>query len=150
MKRLGADVETFTVGFGEESYDESNNAAEAARYYATHHHSSTLHMDPVHNLGQCLKAFGEPFADPSAIPTWHLCQHARRFATVALSGDGADELFGGYRRYYARKQLSKLMAIPAWLRHNFLYRFVEAFPEGSEYYATSLVKKMKLFSRMAK
>src|SRR3990172_9553567 len=103
MKRLGADVDSFTVGFREDSFDESSHAQDAAEYLGTRHHAGHLAMELPGAVEECLEAFGEPFADPSALPTGHLCRHTREHVTVALSGDGVDELFGGYQRYYARR-----------------------------------------------
>jgi asparagine synthase (glutamine-hydrolysing) len=91
-------IATFTIGFDGES-DETGYAAAMARRYATAHHSERTAVDYVEAAREQARIFGEPFADSSSIPTHRVSALARRDVTVALSGDGGDELFAGYRRY---------------------------------------------------
>lgn len=149
MKRLGANVKSFTVGFTEASYDERDAAEKTARYFATEHHEQIMemHFQPI--MERWLASFGEPFGDPSALPTWYLSQHARRFVTVALSGDGGDELFAGYRRYQAGRFLMRFISLPSWVREKLVNRLIKALPEGDRYYGENSIKKAKLFMRMA-
>jgi asparagine synthase (glutamine-hydrolysing) len=100
MAGLSADpVVTCSIAFGEEAYDESRFARMVSHRYGTAHH--VLQVDPsAYDLVDRLIGFyDEPFADSSAIPTYHVCGLGRRSVTVALSGDGGDEVFAGYRRY---------------------------------------------------
>jgi asparagine synthase (glutamine-hydrolysing) len=92
-------VKTFSIGFAEEEYDESAAAQEVAAVFGTDHTALVLHPN-IEEMFECVAAmFDEPFADSSAIATFLVAQLARQSVTVALSGDGGDELFGGYTRY---------------------------------------------------
>ena len=101
MKAAGvASPKAFTIGFEEEAYDEGPAAARIARHLGVEHIHETLKVDSLIDLlPQYVDQFDEPFADSSAFPTMALARMARRHVTVALSGDGADELFGGYHYY---------------------------------------------------
>jgi asparagine synthase (glutamine-hydrolysing) len=149
MRRLGADIKSFTVGFDEASYDERESARATASYFATEHHEQVMEMRFQPIMERWLASFGEPFGDPSALPTWYLSQHARDSVTVALSGDGGDELFAGYRRYQAGQFLKRFTSLPSWIRKKLVYRFIKALPEGVGYYGESSIKKAKQFIRMA-
>src|SRR5205085_6955744 len=94
-------VHTFTVGFAERSFDERDDARRVAERYATNHHELLLHPDPTLLLPTLAEAFDEPFADSSALPTYLVSQLAAEHVKVALSGEGGDELFGGYYPYAA-------------------------------------------------
>ena len=96
-------------------------------------------------LGPLIRHFDEPFGDSSAIPTYYLSQRTRENVTVALSGDGGDELFGGYQRYIAHKLGRSFTKIPAGLRKITFENIVNKLPVRSGYYGKSLVKKLKLF-----
>jgi len=93
-------INAFTAGFPDAppGYDETTEAAEAARRYRLPHQVLPIRMQ-AEDLPRILRDMDEPFADPSAIPTWYLCREASRAVTVALTGDGGDELFAGYKRY---------------------------------------------------
>ena len=100
MQRLmDRPVDTFTIGFSEEAFDESPHAAQVARAIGTVHTERRLNPDIDALIEELVLAFDEPFADSSALPTWLVSRLAREKVTVALSGDGGDELFGGYTRY---------------------------------------------------
>ena len=92
-------VKTFTVGFEEADYDERMYARMVADRYETDHHEFVLKPDAVGVLPKLIWHYGQPFADPSAIPTYYLAELTRRYVTVALNGDGGDESFLGYHRY---------------------------------------------------
>ncbi len=93
---LGSDITTTSVGFSDAAHNELAAAGETARHFGTTHHEAVVEprLDDV--LDRIVAAFDEPFADPSAIPTYYLSRMARQHVTVALSGDGGDETFGGY------------------------------------------------------
>jgi asparagine synthase (glutamine-hydrolysing) len=150
LVKLGVDLDTFTEGFTDASFDESSAARATANFFNTRHHEEDIDLDLAALIKECVMAFGEPFADPSALPTWYLCRHTKRFATVALSGDGGDELFGGYRRYYAAQFIAHYRKLPRFLRTHVIERLVNLLHEGEGYYATSIIKKLKLFLHMAK
>jgi asparagine synthase (glutamine-hydrolysing) len=92
-------VRTFSIGFAEDDYDESAAACAVAAELGTEHTSMLLRPKVEDTFGAIAAMFDEPFADASAIPTFLVAQLARQSVTVALSGDGGDELFGGYTRY---------------------------------------------------
>ncbi len=109
-------VLTFSMGFDDRRYDERQYAEAVARHLGTTHHSAVVHPHAAEDLPKLAAVFGEPFGDSSALPTHYLAREARQFVKVALSGDGGDELFGGYDRYRAMRFDSWLNHIPASLR----------------------------------
>jgi asparagine synthase (glutamine-hydrolysing) len=92
-------VQTCSIGFDHPDYDESIYANEVATRYRTNHFSQIVDKDDYGLVDTLARLYDEPFADSSAIPTYRVCQLARQRVTVALSGDGGDENFAGYRRY---------------------------------------------------
>lgn len=92
------DLKTFTVSF-EGGYDESNLAQLTADKYNTNHHKISISMNLKNDIEKILLNYGQPFMDSSAIPSYYVSKEAKKHVTVILNGDGADELFGGYRRY---------------------------------------------------
>ena len=111
-------VRTFTVGFEESRYDEAGHAREVARRLGTEHHELYASArDALDVIPRLPSLYDEPFADSSQIPTFLVAQMTRRYVTVALSGDGGDELFGGYQRYFRMRDiLSVLSPIPPGVR----------------------------------
>ncbi len=92
-------VKTCSIGFDVSALDESSYASQVANLFGTDHQSRRVSPDDFEAVDQLSAMFDEPFADASALPTWRVCQLARETVTVALSGDGADEAFAGYRRH---------------------------------------------------
>jgi asparagine synthase (glutamine-hydrolysing) len=105
-------VKTFSIGFGEPAYDELEHARTVAQHFQTEHHEMVVRPDALSILDQIVEHFDEPFADSSAIPTWYVSEIARRHVTVVLSGDGGDELFGGYDRYLPHPRVAQFDGLP--------------------------------------
>jgi asparagine synthase (glutamine-hydrolysing) len=108
-------VETFCVGYGEEgkSYDERAEARAVAQCFGTHHHELELSIDVLSGLEAMVRGFDEPFGSPTAMLTSALSRFVRQHVTVALSGDGGDELFGGYPRYRGMRLSGLAASVPA-------------------------------------
>jgi asparagine synthase (glutamine-hydrolysing) len=106
-------VRTFSIGFREEKFNEIEYAREVARLFKTDHREFEVTVDAVKVLPLLVERFGEPFGDASAVPTYYVAQETAKHVKVALSGDGGDELFLGYRRYEAIARLASLKRWPA-------------------------------------
>ena len=100
-------VKTFTIGFDEEGYSEIEDARVVARHLGTDHAEHVVKPDAFAILAELAWHYDEPFGDASMIPTYYVCQMARREATVALSGDGGDELFAGYERHLNERMVER-------------------------------------------
>jgi asparagine synthase (glutamine-hydrolysing) len=109
-------VKTFTVGFAEPDYDETAYARRVATHLGTEHQELRVEPDKTSILPELVRFFDEPFGDSSAVPTHYLAQQTRRHVTVALSGDGGDELFAGYDRYRAMCFAAAVDRMPQALR----------------------------------
>jgi asparagine synthase (glutamine-hydrolysing) len=105
-------VKTFSIGFDEPAYDELDAARAMAQHVGAEHHEFVVRPDALAIVDQIVAHFDEPFADPSAIPTWYVSELARRHVTVVLSGDGGDELFAGYDRYIPHAQVARFDTLP--------------------------------------
>lgn len=117
MNQLQPPVTTCSIGSPESSYDESAAAREFAGQISAHHHEHTVHPNAMELIPKLAWHYDEPFADSSAIPTYYVSQMARRHVTVALSGDGGDENFAGYRRYKMTLHEDKVRSyLPAGIR----------------------------------
>ena len=92
-------VKTCTIGFDNKAYNEADFAREIAEKYHTEHHEFTVHQNVAEQLEHIASFFDEPFADPSLVPTFFVSELARKAVTVALAGDGGDEMFAGYEKY---------------------------------------------------
>ncbi len=95
----GQPVKTCSIAFSDPKYDESDYARQVAERYSTEHHVEQVEADDFALVDELARLYDEPYADSSAMPTYRVCQLARKTVTVALSGDGGDENFAGYRRY---------------------------------------------------
>jgi asparagine synthase (glutamine-hydrolysing) len=113
----GSPVKTCSIGFDVASFNESEFAQRVAERYRTDHYTETVRSDDFGLIDRLASLYDEPYADSSAIPTYRVCELARKRVTVALSGDGGDETFGGYRRYkfHVREQALR-DRLPAGLR----------------------------------
>ena len=115
MVAAGApDVQSFAIGFPESRYDERGHARKIAEVLGSTHHEAVVEpTDLVSMLPDLVHHYGEPFADPSAVPTFYLARWARERITVALTGEGGDELFGGYYRHQAARMAGYADRLPA-------------------------------------
>jgi asparagine synthase (glutamine-hydrolysing) len=111
MARAGGRVRTFTVGFGDERYDERAYARAVAERYGTEHEEIVVEPDVTELLPRLARAFDEPLGDEAALPEFVVSELARKRVTVALTGDGGDEAFAGYERY-AAVGLAGRIAVP--------------------------------------
>ena len=111
-----APVKTFSIGFESEAFDELQYARQIAELFGTEHTEFVVRPDAIEIVPKIVRHYGEPFADPSAIPCFYLSELTRSQVTVALNGDGGDEAFGGYTRYVANRLGARLDRIPAPLR----------------------------------
>lgn len=129
----GRPLKTFSIGFREKRFDESAYAVRAARAYGTAHRSEVLSPDEMLKaVGPVGRVFDEPFADSSAIATYLVSRLARQEVTVALSGDGGDELLAGYRRYRLQQRLSRVLdRQPSFLAKLVLEPIASFWPERS-------------------
>lgn len=110
-------VRTCSIGFDVEALDETSYAKQIAEKFGTAHEARTVGQDDFGEIDRLAAMFDEPFADASALPTWRVCQLAREKVTVALSGDGADEAFAGYRRQVFHHNEERVRSfLPAGLR----------------------------------
>jgi asparagine synthase (glutamine-hydrolysing) len=138
----GSRVATFSIGFRERTFDELALARQVARRYGTDHHELVLTPDLAALLPEIVAAFDEPFADSSALPTYLVSRLASEHVKVVLSGEGGDELFGGYETYTA-DQLARYLGRPAAR----LAPLVERLPSSSR--RVSLEYRAKRFARAA-
>lgn len=108
-------VKTFSIGFRAEQFNESEYARMVAEHFSTDHHELILEPNLEETLTYLSGILEEPFGDSSMLPTYYVSRMARERVTVALSGDGGDELFAGYDRYLTALQRSKFDVIPQWV-----------------------------------
>jgi asparagine synthase (glutamine-hydrolysing) len=128
-RHVGGRLKTFSIGFEDPSFDESPHARRVARALGTDHHEEILSAGGARDLVQRLPdLLDEPLGDASLIPTFLLSRFTRRSVTVALSGDGGDELFAGYPTYQAHRLASVVEAIPGWIRRGLVRPAVERLP----------------------
>ncbi|HXM10914.1 MAG TPA: asparagine synthase (glutamine-hydrolyzing) [Terriglobales bacterium] len=111
-----APVKTFSIGFKKDDFNESNYARIVATKFNTEHHEMILEPDVVQTVAHLTSSLEEPFGDSSMLPTYYVSQMARQHVTVALSGDGGDEMFGGYDRYRIHADRRVFEHIPGWAR----------------------------------
>jgi asparagine synthase (glutamine-hydrolysing) len=123
-------LRTFCVGFSDLSYDERKDAATVARRFGCDHTDLVVEPQPQDMVDGLMSGFDEPFADPSMIPTYYLSQLARRDVTVALSGDGGDELFAGYLTYKADKIARYYRRLPKAMTARFLPSLLRLLPQS--------------------
>ncbi|MEZ6109836.1 MAG: asparagine synthase (glutamine-hydrolyzing) [Pirellulaceae bacterium] len=136
-------IKTFSIGFPEAEFDETAYARQVAEHLGCDHERFEVTPDGVEILPKLIWHYDEPFADSSAVPTWYVSQLTRRHVTVALSGDGGDELFGGYDRYKAVRVATRLDRVPS-VRNFFAASVWSRLPDSTA--QRSLLRKIKRFS----
>ncbi len=136
-------VHTFSIGFPVKEFDETSYAREAAKKLGTNHHEYIVEPSAIDLLPKIIWHYDEPFSDSSAIPTMYLSEVTRKEVTVALSGDGGDELFAGYERYQAVRLAARLDRLPIALRKMFAWNLWQQIPSSGE--QRSLPRRIKRF-----
>ncbi|HYP50794.1 MAG TPA: asparagine synthase (glutamine-hydrolyzing), partial [Pyrinomonadaceae bacterium] len=132
QKFAGKPVKTFSIGFDEASFDESVYARQVAKHLGTEHHEDRLSVEKAADLLPEISAWlDEPMSDASILPTFLLARFVRQHVTVALGGDGGDEIFAGYPMYRAHKLAAKYERIPGFLRKNLIETVVRNLPTGT-------------------
>jgi len=130
-RHMGQPVKTFSIGFHEDSYNELEYARLTAKKFGTDHHEFFVTPDICAIVDELVWHFDEPFADSSAIPTYMVSKLARDYVTVILSGDGGDELFGGYTRYVVERKRGGFERLPKPLREGLMRPLSERLPHAT-------------------
>ncbi len=142
-------VETCSIGFDVGALDETQFADRVAARFGTRHRKRIVAADDFAAIDVLSDAFDEPFADASALPTWRVCQLARETVTVALSGDGADEAFAGYRRHKFQHAEERLRGLfPARLRHGVFGALGRHYPKAD--WAPRFLRAKTTFQSLAR
>ncbi len=137
QRAMGAPARTFCLAFKEESWGEQDYARKVARYVGAAHQESEVPGEPLADaLPRIVAALDEPHGDTSAVPMYYLCQATRRGVTVALSGDGGDEVFGGYETYVADALRPLYGRLPARVRTGIVGPLARALPASGRKLAT--------------
>lgn len=151
MSRQSADpIRSFCMGFGGEVggyLDERRFARQVATRFGTIHKEYEVQPSVSNIMDDIVSSFDEPFADHSTIPSYYLCELTRKDVTVALSGLGGDEVFGGYERYLGFKYSSYYQILPRLLRDKFIKELIEKIPERANGHYT--LNHLKRFVRSA-
>ena len=140
-------IKTFSIGFEEQDYSELHHARRIAEHVGADHHEFIVQPDVLEILPTLVEHYGEPFASPSAIPTYYVARETRRHVTVALNGDGGDECFAGYERYAAMQIAERYRRLPAFLRERALEPLFNRLPASE--LRRGRVRDLKRFVRAA-
>jgi asparagine synthase (glutamine-hydrolysing) len=142
-------VKTFSIGYEDlPLFDETRYAREVARWNGTEHYEFKLgYKDILDAFPKVLDIFDEPFADSSAVPTYIVSRETRRHVTVALSGDGGDELFAGYRMYLGEVWAKHYAKVPGALRESLIAPLVASLPDARDKPGLERIRRVKKFLR---
>jgi len=140
----GSAVKTFSIGFADAQFDETHFARQVSQKFGSEHHEMRVEASAAELLPKLIWHYDEPMADSSALPTWHLAQLARRDVTVALTGDGGDELFAGYDRYRAVWISAQLDRLPRPMRRLLASQFWQRLLGGGR--QRSIVRRVRRLS----
>lgn len=142
-------VKSFSIGYKDlPSFDETDYAREAARFNRTEHHEFKLgYRDILETFPVVLENLDEPFADSSAVPTYIVSRETKRHVTVALSGDGGDELFAGYRMYLGEYWSGFYSKIPGSMRDHMIAPLVHSLPDARDNPWLEKIRRVKKFLR---
>jgi asparagine synthase (glutamine-hydrolysing) len=141
-------VRTCAIGFDDPRFNESAFAQQVADRYHTDHRLEIVKSDDFDLIDTLARLFDEPFADSSALPTYRVCQMARKHVTVALSGDGGDESLGGYRRYRLHLAEERIRnRLPSGLRQPLFGALGRAYPKAD--WAPRMFRAKTTFQAMA-
>jgi asparagine synthase (glutamine-hydrolysing) len=148
-KNSGHPVKTFSIGYKDlPAFDETKYAREVAKLYNTDHQEIKLsHGDILEAFPAVLENLDEPFADSSAVPTFIVSRETRNHVAVALSGDGGDELFAGYRMYLGEYWSRYYSMIPAFFRNGVMAPLITALPDARDKRGLEMVRRVKKFIR---
>ena len=140
---------TSSIGFEDEAFNELPYAREVARYFDTEHHEQIVRPDAVGIVEKLAWHYDEPFADSSAVPTYYVSKTAREHVTVALSGDGGDENFAGYRRYYFDQRENWLRSwLPSEVRRPVFGTLASLYPKAD--WAPRIFRGKATFENLAR
>jgi asparagine synthase (glutamine-hydrolysing) len=148
-KNTSRPVETFSIGYRDlPSFDETSYAREVAQFNQTRHHEFKLgYKDILEAFPKVLENTDEPFADSSAVPTYIVSRETRNHVTVALSGDGGDELFAGYRMYLGEYWSDYYSKLPSFLRNGLISPLINALPDARDKPGLEKIRRVKKFLR---
>ena len=149
QKTIGSPVITSSIGFEEKEFNELPYARSVSSYFGTDHHEQMVRPDAVAVLQKLVWHYDEPFADSSAVPTYYVSKVARQYVTVALSGDGGDENFAGYRRYYFDQRENYIRNwLPAGVRQPVFGALASLYPKAD--WAPQIFRGKATFQNLAR
>lgn len=136
-------IKTFSIGFDEEDYNELKYARNIAKHFNTDHHEFVVKPKALDILTLLVERYGEPYADPSCIPAYYVSKISKDYVSVALNGDGGDELFAGYERYQAMVYSELFNRLPKLWKDSISSLFIKNIPESID--ARKLPRKIRRF-----
>lgn len=138
-------IKTFSIGFSEKSFDETIYAKQVTDYFGTNHHHQNFSASTMQKiLPEVFNYLDEPFADASILPTYLLSKFTKKYVTVALGGDGGDEMLAGYPTFIAHKMKKNYSRLPEFLRHYFIEPIVFNLPTSTENFSFDFKAKQFL------